>query len=362
MESLTARMAAILLTMLAIFASALPAGAEPVHGIAMHGTLKYPAGFNHFDYVNPDAEQGGSVTFGVLGSFDNLNPLIVKGNAAPGMRELVYETLLGRAEDEPFSLYGLLAESVDVPEDRSSITFTLRRGARFSDGTPVTVADVIFSLELLREKGRPNHRNYYSKVEKIETIDERTVKLIFKPDVDREMPLIMGLMPVLPKHAVDPEKFEATTLAPPPGSGPYTLASVDAGNSATFKRNPNYWGNDLANNRGRFNFDEVRYEFFRDNNAMFEAFKKGLFQLNMESDPGRWTREYGFPAIEDGRVAKETFKTGVPSGMSGLVFNTRRAISTGPSCPPSAGPPTSAKNSCSAPFRTPSSPKPSTEP
>jgi peptide/nickel transport system substrate-binding protein len=326
MNTVLARLSAAIFAALGLCALALPAHAAPAHAVAMHGEPKYPDGFKHFDYVNPDAPKGGSVAFAVLGSFDSLNPLIVKGNVGPGVREYVYESLLGRGNDEPFSLYGLLAESLDVADDRSSVTFTLREQARFSDGKPVTIADVIFSLELLREKGRPFHRSYYSKVEKIEPLGERSVKLTFKPDGDREMPLIAGLMPVLPKHAVDPAKFEVTSLAPPLGSGPYILASADPGNSVTFKRDPNYWGRDLAINRGRFNFDEIRYEFYRDANGMFEAFKKGLFHFAVESDPGRWTREYDFPAVVDGRVLKESFKTGTPAGMSGLVFNTRRPL------------------------------------
>ncbi len=305
---------------------AAPVAADPVHGIAMHGQPKYPPGFTHFAYVNPQAPKGGRATFGVQGSFDSLNPFIIKGNAAPGMREYVYESLLARSYDEPFSLYGLLAESVETPEDRSSVTFTLRPEARFSDGKPVTVDDVIFSLELLREKGRPNHRSYYAKVDRIERIGERGVKLVFKADGDREMPLIMGLMPVLPKHLIDPETFDRTSLDAPVGSGPYKVASVDAGSGLVLKRDPDYWGRDLPVNRGLYNFDEIRYEFFRDGNTRFEAFKKGLFVINQESDPSRWAREYDFPAITDGRVAKETFKTGTPSGMNGLVFNTRRPI------------------------------------
>ena len=330
MNTVFARLSALLFAALGPCAHVLPATAAPVHAIAMHGEPKYPAGFKHFDYANPDAPKGGSVAFGVLGSFDSLNPLIVKGNAAPGVREFVYESLLGRANDEPFSLYGLLAESIDMAEDRSSVIFTLRAEARFSDGKPVTIADVIFSLELLREKGRPNHRSYYSKVEKIEPLGERAVKLTFKQDGDREMPLIVGLMPVLPKHAVDPAKFDVTSLAPPIGSGPYILASADAGNSVVYRRDPNYWGRDLPINRGRFNFDEVRYDFYRDANGMFEAFKKGLFHVYRESDPGRWAREYDFPAIADGRVVKQSFETGLPAGMSGLVFNTRRPFFADP--------------------------------
>jgi peptide/nickel transport system substrate-binding protein len=224
--------------------------AAPSHGIAMHGAPKYPAGFTHFDYVNGSAPRGGRAIFAVQGSFDSLNPLIIKGNAAPGGREYVYESLLARSYDEPFSLYGLLAESVETPEDRSWVTFTLNPKARFSDGHPVTVEDVIFSLELLREKGRPNHRSYYAKVEKIVQIGERGVKLIFRPDGDREMPLIMGLMPVLPKHLIDPETFDKTSLAPPVGSGPYTIETVDPGTRVTLKRNRDYWGQDLPVNRG----------------------------------------------------------------------------------------------------------------
>ncbi len=300
--------------------------AEPREGIAMHGMPKYSPGFSHFDYVNPNAPKAGRAAFGVLGSFDSLNPFIVKGNAAPGMREYVYEGLLTRAQDEPFSLYGLLAESIETPEDRSWVTFTLRPQARFSDGKPVTVDDVIFSLELLREKGRPNHRSYYAKVEKIERAGERGVKLVFKPDGDREMPLIMGLMPVLPKHLIDPARFDLTGFDLPVGSGPYIAAAVDPGASLVLKRNPNYWGRDLPVNRGVYNFDEIRYDFYRDANGMFEAFKKGLFVINRESDPGRWAREYDFPAAADGRVVRKNFQTGTPSGMSGLVFNTRRPI------------------------------------
>jgi peptide/nickel transport system substrate-binding protein len=300
--------------------------AEPTHGIAMHGEPKYPASFTHFEYVNPDAPKGGQAVFGVQGSYDSLNPLIVKGNAGPGIREYVYESLLARSYDEPFSLYGLLAETVEIPEDRSWVIFTLNAKARFSDGKPVSVDDVVFSLELLREKGRPNHRSYYAKVEKIERIGERGVKLIFQPDGDREMPLIMGLMPVLPKHLIDPDTFDKTSLDAPVGSGPYAVAAIDPGTALVLKRNPDYWGWDLPVNRGSYNFDEIRYEFYRAGNTMFEAFKKGLFLINRESDPSRWAREYNFPAIADGRVVKKTFKTGLPSGMSGLVFNTRKAI------------------------------------
>jgi peptide/nickel transport system substrate-binding protein len=302
----------------------LAARAEPRHGIAMHGEPKYPVDFPHFDYVNPDAPKGGRIVFGRQGSFDSLNPMIVKGNAAPGAREYIYESLLARAQDEPFSLYGLIAETVETPDDRSWVTFTLNPKARFSDGKPVTVDDVIFSLELLREKGRPLHRSYYSKVARIERIGERGVKLIFNADGDREIPLIIGLMPVLPKHLIDPATFDQSSLAIPVGSGPYVMQSVDPGVRISLKRNPDYWGRDLPVNRGLYNFDEIQYDFYRDANTMFEAFKKGLYDINPEADPGRWARDYQFPAVTDGRVLAKTFETGTPAGMNALVFNMRR--------------------------------------
>lgn len=300
--------------------------AEPAHGIAMHGKVKYAPGFSHFSYVNPDAPKGGRLTLGVQGTFDNLNPLTFKGKAVWPVRTYVYESLLTRSYEEPFSLYGLLAESVEMARDRSWVAFTLRPEARFSDGKPVTADDVIFSLELLREHGWPNHRSHYSKVKKIERIGERGVKLIFADGSDREMPLIMGLMPVLPKHRIDPETFESTTLEPPVGSGPYSVAEVDTGVRVVFRRNPDYWGRGLGVNRGRYNFDEIIYDYYREENGRFEAFKKGLFDLRAESEPGRWAREYEFPAVKDGRVLKESFKTGLPAGMTGLAFNSRKAI------------------------------------
>lgn len=303
------------------------ARAEPQHAIAMHGEPKYAAGFAHFGYVNPDAPKGGRLVLGVQGSvFDSVNPLIVKGNPAPGMREYVFESLMTRSQDEPFTLYGLLAESIDVPDDRSSVTFTLRPEARFSDGQPVTVDDVIFSMELLREKGRPNHRSYYAKIGRVERIGERGVRMIFKEGGDREMPLIMGLMPVLPMHLIDRKTFDRTSLTIPVGSGPYVVTAIDPGVSITFKRNPEYWGRDLAVNRGLYNFAEIKFEFFRDRVSSFEAFKKGLYHFTTENEPARWAREYDFPAVTDGRVVKGAFDIGVPSGMLGLVFNTRRPV------------------------------------
>ncbi len=298
--------------------------AEPRHGIAMHGEPAYPAGFAHFAYADPAAPKGGTVTLGVHGSFDSTNPLIISGVAAAGLRAHVFESLMARALDEPFSLYGLIAETIETPEDRGWVTFTLNPKARFSDGKAVTVDDVVFSLELLRDHGRPNHRHYYSKVTGIERLGGTAVKFVLQPDGDREMPLILGLMPILPKHLYDPEAFEKTTLDIPTGSGPYLVEDVDPGARITYRRNPDYWARDLAPNAGRHNFDVIRYDYYRDANAVFEAFKKGLIDMRSEGDPTRWATGYDFPAVNDGRVVKEEFPTGLPSGMSAFVFNTRR--------------------------------------
>ena len=254
----------------------------------MHGEPAEAPGFEHFKYVNPDAPKGGQVRIGVAGSFDNLNPLIVKGNAVAGMREYVFETLLARSLDEPFSLYGLIAQSVEMPEDRREITFNIDPRAKFSDGHPITADDVIFSWRLLRDKGRPNHRAYYAKVTSADRISDHAVRFVFDASGDREMPLILGLMPVLPQHAIDAATYDQTTLTPLIGSGPYRVARVDAGRAIVYERNRDYWGADLPVNRGRFNFDEVRFEYYRDVAAMFEAFKTGAIDVWNEEDPARW--------------------------------------------------------------------------
>jgi len=299
-------------------------GAEPA--IAMHGAPAYAAGFDHFAYVNPQAPKGGRLVEGVLGTFDSLNPLIVRGVALPQIRGYVIESLMARGYDEPFTLYGLLAKSIETDAARSFIIFTLDPAARFSDGTPVKPEDVIFSWDLLRQKGRPNYRAYYGKVAKAEQVGERSVRFDLTGANDRELPLILGLMPVLPKHAIDPARFEETTFAPPIGSGPYVVKEVDPGKSVTLARNPDYWGRGLAVNRGMWNFDEVRFEFYRDGNAHFDAFKRGLYDLREETDPTRWKTGYDFPAVRDGQVVAEALPNGQPKGMEGFVFNTRRPL------------------------------------
>jgi peptide/nickel transport system substrate-binding protein len=299
---------------------------EPMHGIAMHGEPALPEGFERLRYADPSARKGGRMTQGVLGTFDSLNPFIIKGLAPSQVRGYVVESLMARGYDEPFTLYGLLAKTVETDIDRTYVTFTLDPAARFSDGKPVTAEDVIFSWRLLRDKGRPNFRTYYVKVAKAEALTERTVRFDLTGANDRELPLILGLMPVLAKHAIDPETFEDTTFEGIIGSGPYVVGKIDPGRSVTFNRDPNYWGRDLAINRGFWNFDEVRIDYYRDANSHFEAFKKGLYDVRAESDPGRWETAYDVPAVRDGRIVKEGFPTGLPKGLSGLVFNTRRPV------------------------------------
>jgi peptide/nickel transport system substrate-binding protein len=296
------------------------------HALAMHGAPALPPDFTHMPYADPDAPKGGRLAWGLLGTFDSLNPFIVRGIAVQQVRGFVVESLMTRGNDEAFTLYGLLAKSVETDDARSYVTFRLDPKARFADGKPVTADDVLFSWELLRDKGRPNHRQYYSKVAKAEAPDPLTVRFDFGGINDRELPLILGLMPVLPRHAVDPATFEETTMTGPVGSGPYRVTAVKPGASVALTRNPDYWGRDLPANRGLFNFDEIRLDFYRESNGQFEAFKRGLYDFRVENEPLRWHDGYDFPAARSGEVIRETIKTGMPQPSEFLVFNTRRPI------------------------------------
>ncbi len=310
--------------------ASVAAAVERVHGIAMHGEPKYAPGFTHLDYVNPHAPKGGTLRLAVTGSFDNLNPFLIKGSAAAG-RHYVFESLLKRTWDEAFSLYGLIAESLELPEDRAWVTFHLRPEARFHDGTPITTDDVIFSLETLRDSGRPNHRLYYGQVARIEQVDARTLTFFFDPKSgNRELPLLIGLMPILSKNYYAGRAFAETTLEPPLGSGPYRVESVDPGHAVVYRRAPDYWGRDLAINRGQNNFDSVRYEYFRDADVLMEAFKAGEYDVRREGSAVRWATAYDFPAAAAGRVAREMLAHQRPAGMHAFVFNTRREIFADP--------------------------------
>lgn len=307
-----------------LFTVSSSVAAEPVHAIAMHGTPLLAEGFTSFPYARPDAPKGGRLRLGMQGSFDSVNPLIVKGEKVSGVREFAVESLMSRGLDEPFTLYGLLAERVEVPEDRTSITFYLNPKAAFADGAPVTADDVIFSFELLRDKGVPTiHRAHYKKVISTERISDRVVRMNMDGQ-DRELPLILGLMPVLPKHKIDPTTFDQSTLIPLLGSGPYQVSRIDPGRSITYKRNSNYWGRDLPVSQGRFNFDEIRYDYYRDASILLEAFKTGQIDVRLDDDPTMWAKTGSFAAAKDGRVAREEMPTGSPAGMNALVMNSRR--------------------------------------
>jgi peptide/nickel transport system substrate-binding protein len=312
----------------------LPLAASPLHGIAMHGMPDLPADYRHFDYVNPEVKKGGSIRYGVVGTFDNLNPFIVKsiGTTARGVWDtifgnLIYETLMARSSNEPFSLYGLLAESVEWDEERSYVQFNLNPAAKWSDGQPVTPEDVMFSLELLKEKGRPPYSKRLDRIGKMEKIGEHGVRFTFKGSADREFPLILATgTPILPKHAIDPATFDQTTLKPPVGSGPYRIKSVSPGERIVYERNPDYWGKDIPAKVGFDNYDHISVEYFLQENTMFEAFKKGALDIYLDGSPTHWTRAYDFPAASNGDVVKDAFRPQLPTGMLGFVFNTRREI------------------------------------
>lgn len=302
------------------------AQAEPTPSIAMHGKPVLPNDFKNFSYANPNAPKGGRLTWGLLGTFDSLNPFIVKGIAVQQIRGYVVESLMARNNDEPFSLYGLLADRIDTDDARSYVAFHINPAARFSDGTPVTAQDVLFSWQLMRDHGRPNHRLYYSKVKDACALDTQTVRFDFGGEADRELPLILGLMPVFSQKAVNVDSFEDTSMTAPLGSGPYRVTDVRPGASVTLTRNPDYWGRDLPVNRGLWNFDEVRLDFYREANGAFEAFKRGLYDFRNENEPLRWHEGYDFPAARSGQVIRDTIKTGTPRPSEFLVFNTRHPV------------------------------------
>lgn len=307
--------------------------AEPVHGIAMHGTPALAADFTHFPYVNPDVKKGGKISYGVVGTFNNLNPFILKGNRTtargmwdPEFGNFVYESLMQRSRDEPFTLYGLLAQSVEWDDKRSYIQFNINPKARWSDGQPVTADDVIFSFELLRDKARPPYSTRLNQVAKMEKVGNLSVKFTLNDKADREFPLILGLSPVLPKHATKADGFDQTTLVPPLGSGPYKIKSIKTGEKIVYQRDPNYWAKDLPSKVGFDNYDEVSIEYFSQENTLFEAFKKGEVDVYAEGNPTKWIRNYDFPAIKSGDVIKDAFEPHVPASMYAMVFNTRRPM------------------------------------
>ena len=309
---------------LAVSLMVAAAGASD-HGIAMHGAPKYPRGFSHFDYVNPAALKGGTLRLAAQGSFDSLNPYILKGVPAAGL-QFTFESLLKRGQDEPFTLYGRLAARVVAAPDRGAVTFYLDPRARFADGRPVTVEDVLFSYQTLREKGRANHRLYYKRVAGIDRVGDDGIRFRFADTSDREQALIMGLMPILPAHWFKSRRFDETTLQAIPGSGPYEVAAVEPGRHVSYRRRADYWGRDLGINVGHNNFDRILYDYYRDAAIATEAFYADAYDLRLEFDPTRWLAARDTAAVRRGDIRLLEAVHGRPSGMRGFVFNTRRAL------------------------------------
>ncbi|MBI1172295.1 ABC transporter substrate-binding protein [bacterium] len=291
----------------------------------MYGDPALPPDFVSLPQANPKAPKGGTITFGEGGSFDSLNPFITKGQAPAAVSALTVETLMGRSYDEPFTLYGLLAESVDTDEARSYVEFTLREGARFSDGKPVTVEDVLWSMKTLGEEGNPRYAAAWKKVASATQTGPRSVRFTFT-EADREMPLLLGLRPILEKAQWAGRDFTASSLEPVIGSGPYVVDKVDPGSVITFRKNPDWWGKDLPFNRGQWNFDQMKYIYFADPSVIFEALKSGDVDVWREGNAAKWAQGYDFPAVQSGEVVKEDIPDKRPSGIDGLVFNTRRPI------------------------------------
>ena len=312
----------LLLAAAALLAGA-GASAEPVHGQAMHGEPRYGPDFTHFDYVRPDAPKGGRVRLSAIGTFDTLNPFTLKGVAAVGLGE-VFQTLAAGSDDEAFSQYGEVAESIEVADDRSWVAYRLRPEARFHDGVPITADDVVFSFETLKSKGHPFYRAYYASVTKAEKLGERHVKFHFASGDNAELPMIMGQLAVLPRHYYEGRDFEATTLDPPLGSGPYRIAEVDAGRSITYERVRDWWAADLPVNRGRFNIDRIRFDYYRDGTVALEAFKAGEYDFRVENNSKLWATGYEGPPFEKKLIVTELIAHERPTGMQAFVFNTRR--------------------------------------
>jgi microcin C transport system substrate-binding protein len=314
------------LALLALLATQGAEASERKHGLSAFGDLAYPADFTHFNYANPDAPKGGTfslVGWGGVTTFDSLNNFILKGDAAQGL-DLLFDSLMTRAADEPDAVYGLVAESAEVADDGMSVTFYLRPEARFADGRPLTADDVVFSFEALKTKGHPLYAQMLQDVVKAEALDPHTVRYSFKGELMRDLPLTVAGLPILSKAYYSTHPFGQTSLEPPLGSGPYTVGEVRQGRTITYKRNPDYWAKDLPVNRGRWNFDTIRFEYFRDRTASMEAFKAGAYDFREEFTSKVWATEYDFPAIRAGKVKKEVLPDETPSGTQGFFLNTRR--------------------------------------
>jgi len=327
------RLTALLLLPLVLMAGPMagPAVAEPAprHGLSMYGDLKYGPDFRHFDYVDPNAPKGGTVRLSAIGTYDTLNPFTLRGVAATGLG-LLFQPLTVGSADEAFARYGLVAETMTMPEDRSWVAFTLRPEAVFHDGSPITPEDVIFSFETLKTKGHPSFRAYYRDVAKAEKTGERAVRFTFAEGENRELPLIIGELPVLSKAYWQGREFDRTTLEAPLGSGPYTVESFDAGRSITYRRIKDHWSDHLPVQRGQYNFETIRFDYYRDGTVALEAFKGGEYDYRQENVAKNWATAYDAPAVTQGLIKLEEIRHEQPTGMQAFVLNTRRPFFSDP--------------------------------
>ncbi len=297
--------------------------AEKTHAISMHGAPKYAADFAHLDYVNPDAPKGGTLRLAKTGSFNNLNNHIITGNNAEGL-EHVNDRLMQRIWDEPFTMYGLVAQSLDVSDDRSTVTFYLNKKARFHDGVPMTAADIKFSYEALREHGHPVRRRVYGLIDEVKIIDDHTIRFHFGEGYDRESVMILAMLPVLPKHYWEKQDVSKTTLTPPLGSGPYKIESVEPGRKIVYTRVKDWWAKDLPINVGLHNFDTVTYTYFRDDDIALQAFEAETYDLRREQDIAKWMTIGDSAPFKEGRLIKEEIAHQRPEWLKAFIFNTRR--------------------------------------
>lgn len=294
--------------------------------ITMRGTPKYASTFTAFDYVNPDAPKGGTLKQSAFGSFDTFNPFVLNGIAAAGIG-LIYDSLMKQSADEPFSLYGLIADGIAVLPNHQGVAFHINPRATFSDSSPITAEDVAFTFQILKEKGMPTYRYYYQDVANTEVVDSQTIIFHFKENTQNpELPFILGELPVLPKAWWQKRDFTKTSLEIPVGNGPYVIDSFVPGRSIVYKRNPAYWAKDLNVNRGFYNFDKIVYEYYRDTTVALEAFKAHAFDVRLENEAKKWAQFQTEDAVEKGKIQMKSFAHHLPSGMQGYVFNLRRPI------------------------------------
>lgn len=329
----------IILAALALIVLPAPLHAQtatPQPSISMHGDVKYKTGFTHFEYANPDAPKSGTLKLNAIGTFDSLNPFIIKGTVASGMTYLgqsyIYDSLMEQASDEPFSMYGLLAETIERPADNSWVAFNLRKEAKWADGKPVTADDVVWTFNAMMEKGAPFFKAYYGDVKSVEATSPTRVIFKFSHNDNAELPLIISQIAVLPKHywTAEGRDIGATSLTPPLGNGAYKVGAVSAGRSIEYIRDPEYWGKDLPVNKGRYNFDRIIVDYYKDNNVALEAFLAGQYDYRLENTAKLWHTAYNAPAVRDGRIIKEEVEHGRPAGMQGFLYNIRRPVFADP--------------------------------